>query len=98
MAIYVHLAKITQQGAINLRDHSSVYAAWNTFADSIGASVICAVACFGDYDYVVVCDYPDQTAALKGAGYASVQGMVQSQTLPACPVEDFFKAMSELPS
>ena len=44
MAIYVHLAKITQQGAINLRDHSSVYAAWNTSADSIGASVICAVA------------------------------------------------------
>jgi uncharacterized protein with GYD domain len=55
------------------------------------------VACFGEYDFVVVADHPNQAAALKAAGYAAAQGSVQIQTLPACTVEDFFKVMSELP-
>ncbi len=98
MALYVHLSKMTQQGAAKIREHSSAYAEWGSFGETIGAKVVCAVACFGEYDYVVVVDYPDQTAALKGAGYAAAQGLVQTQTLPACEVADFFKTMSELPT
>lgn len=98
MALYVHLAKMTDKGAANLSGHAATYAKWNSFGESIGAKVVSAVACFGEYDYVVLVDYPDEKAALKGAGYAAAQGMVQCQTLPACPVEEFFQTMSELPA
>ena len=51
----------------------------------------------GQYDYVVVVDYPNEVAALKGSGCATALGVVQVQTLPACPIEDFIKVMGELP-
>ena len=97
MALYVHLGNITEQGAAKLKEHASGYAEFASYAESLGAKVVTAVACFGQYDYVVVADYPDEAAALKASGFIARQGMVSTQTLPACPVEDFFKAMSELP-
>ena len=51
----------------------------------------------GEYDFVVVVDYPNEVAALKGSGCATALGVVQVQTLPACSIEDFIKVMSELP-
>jgi uncharacterized protein with GYD domain len=97
MALYVHLVNMTEQGATRIKDQKSGYAEYGSYAESLGAKVVTAVACFGHYDYVVVVDYPDAAAALKGSGYIAGQGIVQTQTLPAFPVEDFFKAMSELP-
>jgi uncharacterized protein with GYD domain len=55
------------------------------------------VACFGEYDFVALVDYPDEVAALKGAAYAAAQGNASIQTLPARPIEEFFKIVSELP-
>ena len=97
MGLYVHLVNITEQGATKIKDHSSGFTEYSSYAESLGAKVVTAVACFGQYDYVVVVDYPDETAALKGSGFITRQGNVRTQTLPACPVEDFFKAISELP-
>jgi uncharacterized protein with GYD domain len=97
MPIYVGLVKITGQGASKIRDLAPVYAKWTAYAASLGFKPICALACFGKYDFVVVGEYPSEAAALKGAGYATALGDVQVQTLPACQMEDFFKAMSELP-
>ncbi len=97
MALYVHLSKITQQGAGKIRDLASTYATWKSFVESLGSKTVCALACFGEYDFVVVADHPNETAALKAAGCATALGVVQVQTLPACQIEDFFKAMSELP-
>ena len=97
MPLYVHLSKMTRDGTAQIRDLASVYSKWSDFAESLGAKVVCSVATFGDQDFVVVVDYPDEAAALKGAGCAASLGAVSIQTLPACPIEDFFKLMSELP-
>lgn len=98
MALYVHLAKMTPEGAAQIRNQAPVYGKWKGFVESLGAKVVCAVACFGEYDYVTVVDYPNEAAALKGAGCATALGVVRVQTLPGRPIEDFVKLMSELPS
>lgn len=97
MALYVHPVKMTREGATKIRELSSEYTKWKSFAESLGAKPVCVVGCFGEYDFVTVMDYPNEVAAMKAAGYASALGIVQTQTLPACPIEDFFKVMSELP-
>jgi uncharacterized protein with GYD domain len=97
MPIYVGLAKMTSQGANKIRDLASEFAKWRAYADSLGFKQICALACFGEYDFVVIGEYPNDAAALKGAGYATALGAVQVKTLPACQAEEFFKAMSGLP-
>jgi uncharacterized protein with GYD domain len=97
MPVYVGLVKMTGQGAGKIRNLAPEYAKWKAYADSLGFKPICALACFGEYDFVVVGEYPDEAAALKAAGYAVALGDVQVQTLPACQMEEFFKAMGELP-
>jgi len=97
MALYVHLVKITPQGASKIREGSSSYETVRKFGESLGCKPLNVVACFGQYDYVGIWDCPNEVAALKLAGCAVSTGDVQVQTLPACKVEDFFKVMSELP-
>ncbi len=97
MPLYLALSKITQEGASKIRELAPVYAKWKSFAESQGGKILCALACFGEYDFAVVVDYPNEVAALKAAGYATALGVVQVQTLPACQIEDFVKVMSELP-
>ena len=97
MALYVGLSKMTQDGTGKIRELAPVYAKWKSYAESLGGKIQCALACFGEYDFVVIVDYPNEVAALKAAGYAAALGVVQSQTLPACQIEDFVKVMSELP-
>jgi uncharacterized protein with GYD domain len=98
MPIYVHLVKMTREGAGKIRNLTPEYAKVKAFQDSLGAKRLCTVACFGEYDFVDVLEYPNEAAALKAAGYSTSTGMVQVQTLPACRIEDFLKLMSELPT
>jgi len=97
MAVYLHLSKLTREGAAKVRDLGSTYSTWKSFAESLGAKIVCAAATFGEYDFAVVADYPNEVAALKSAGCATALGVVTVQTLPCCAIEDFFKVMSELP-
>jgi uncharacterized protein with GYD domain len=97
MAVYLHLYKLTREGAAKIRELGSTYTTWRGFAESLGAKIVCAAACFGEYDFATVVDYPNEVAALKSAGCATALGMVTVQTLPCCAIEDFVKVMSELP-
>jgi len=97
MALFVHLVKLTSEGAIKVRDVASFYGEAKSYGESIGCRWLHTVACFGQYDFVAIVEAPDQVAALKLAGCISSTGTVQLQTLPACRIEDFFEAMAELP-
>ena len=97
MALYVQLVKLTREGASKIREVSADFAKVQSFTASLGGKFLYVVACFGEYDFVALADYPDEVAALKGAAYAAAQGNAIIQTLPARPIEDFFKIISELP-
>ncbi len=62
MAVYLHLSKLTREGAAKIRDLGSSYTTWKSFAESQGAKIVCAAACFGEYDFAVVADYPNEVA------------------------------------
>ena len=97
MAVYLHLSKLTREGAAKIRELGNSYNTWKGFSESLGAKIVCAAACFGEYDFAVVADYPNEVVALKSAGCATALGVVTVQTLPCCAIEDFVKVMSELP-
>jgi uncharacterized protein with GYD domain len=49
MSLYVHLVKMTREGAAKIRDLAPEYAKVKAFQDSLGVKRICTVACFGEY-------------------------------------------------
>lgn len=73
MPIYLHFVKLTQEGAANIREIPPAYEKFRKFVGSLGAKPLFIVATFGEYDFVNIMDYPDQTAALKAAGFANAQ-------------------------
>jgi len=97
MALYVQLVKMSREGASRIREVAGDFAKVQSFNESLGGKFLYVVACFGEYDFVALADYPDEIAALKGAAYAAAQGNATIQTLPARPIDEFFKIMSELP-
>jgi uncharacterized protein with GYD domain len=97
MALYVQLVKLSRAGVMKLPELAGDFAKVQAFNESLGGKFLYVVACFGEYDFVALADYPDEVAALKGAAYAAAQGNATIQTLPARPIEEFFKLVSELP-
>src|SRR5215467_6540814 len=97
MALYVQLVKFNREGVMRIREVAGDFAAVQQFNESIGGKFLYVVACLGEYDFVALADYPDEVAAFKGAAYAAAQGNATIQTLPARPIDEFFKIMSELP-
>jgi uncharacterized protein with GYD domain len=97
MALYVQLVKLNREGMMKIREVATDFAAVQQFNESLGGKFQYVVACFGEYDFVALVDYPDEVTALKGAAYAAAQGNATIQTLPARPIDEFFKIMSELP-
>ena len=65
MPLYVHLVKMTREGAGKIRDLGPEYAKVRKYNESLGGKTLCAVACFGEYDFVTVTEYPNEVAALK---------------------------------
>ncbi len=97
MALYVQLVKLSREGVMKIREVAGDFAKVQQFNESLGGKFLYVVACFGEYDFVALAEYPNEVAALKGAAYAAAQGNASIQTLPARPIDEFFKLMSELP-
>jgi hypothetical protein len=49
MSLYVHLVKMTREGAGKIWDLAPEYAKVKAFQDSLGVKRICTVACFDEY-------------------------------------------------
>ena len=98
MPLYVQLVKFHREGTMKIREVGQDFAAVQRFNESLKGKFLYVVACFGEYDFVALAEYPDDAAAMKGAAFAAAQGNASIQTLPARPVDEFFQMMSELPS
>ena len=97
MPLYVQLVKLNREGVMKIREVGQDFAAVQRFNESLNGKFLYVVACFGQYDFVALAEYPDDAAAMKGAAFAAAQGNASIQTLPARPVDEFFQMMSELP-
>ena len=65
MALYVHLVKMTHQGASKIREMSSTYETVRNFGESLGCKPLNVVACFGEYDFVGLWDCPNEVAGAE---------------------------------
>jgi uncharacterized protein with GYD domain len=98
MALYVQLVKFNREGLMRIREVSRDFAAVQRFTESLGGKFVYVVACMGAYDFVALADYPNETAAVQATAFAAAQGNASVQTLPARPIEEFFKLMEQLPT
>jgi uncharacterized protein with GYD domain len=97
MANYVVLAKLTTEGAKSLKEGPQRLSKVNEMMNAAGAKFTAAYATLGEYDYVFVVEGPDDLATVfKMSAATAMMGAHSLQTMPAVPVTDFLKWVSEI--
>ena len=99
MARHISLGKLTREGAMTLKDGPMRLAKAQEYFQKLGVKIVDLYATLGPYDFVAITEGPDDlTTAFKTAAFVATFGSVSWTTLPAMPIQDFMKAVQELPT
>ncbi|MGH2500060.1 MAG: GYD domain-containing protein [Candidatus Limnocylindria bacterium] len=83
MPRYISLISFTEKGIGAIKDWDKRVAAGRERAEKAGAKLVDVYLTFGDYDAVVIADYPDDEAALRGALEYGLTGYGRTRTMRA---------------
>lgn len=83
MATFVVLGRFTDQGIRSVKDTAKRAEAFQQTAKKIGATVKDVYWTLGQYDFVAVCDAPDDAAASALVYSLAARGNVRTRTLRA---------------
>ena len=72
---------------------SQVEISFDVFADN-HIKVINLYATLGRYDYLAIFDAPDQTLAFKVASTINSKGILETETWPVIPYDEFARLLS----
>ena len=95
MAIFVALGKATTEGKRHLDGLEGRHQAALRKAEAAGAKVLGSYALLGPYDFMVIVECADATAAMRVLAREASGGNVTYETYAAVPMQDFAKAMGE---
>ena len=96
MATYITLSRWTQKGAEHLKESPARLEKVKEAAKAVGGELKNFYLTMGDYDFVIVWDFPDDKACAKFAMGVMAQGNVTSQTLKAFSENDYREILGSL--
>ena len=98
MAQYISLMNWTEQGVQNIREWPGRLRSANAEIESLGGRLINTYVTMGDFDLVVIMEWPDDEAAARGILAISQKGNVRFCTMKAWPADEFVaNVISQLP-
>lgn len=96
MPHYVSLLRYTQKGVESLKDSPRRVEATKKAFEAAGGKVKAVYWTFGQYDAVVIGEFPDDETALRVGLAGAMQGYVRGETLQAFTEEEFRKAIASV--
>lgn len=94
---YVRLIKLTREGGMHIKELTARIAKGSKYIESLGGKIVEVYAVSGPYDLVAIIDAPTDDVVLKHGIFAKQTGLVDIVTMPAMPVAEFMKHVSEVP-
>lgn len=99
MAVYIFLGKRTREGSMTLREGPKRSDSGKRYAEQLGLTIVDYYATLGPYDYVTVCEGPDDPEIyFKIVAFGSEDGNVSWTALPAMRSADYINLLGELPA
>ena len=96
MATYITLSSWTTKGAEQVKDSPSRLDKVKEAARAAGGEMKAFYLTMGEYDFVIVWDFPDDKTCAKFALGVMAQGKVTTQTLKAFPESEYREILSSL--
>lgn len=97
MQTYVVLGEYTQHGVETIEDLPERLDQASELAESMGGEVLDYYLTFGQYDYVLIAEAPDDETAAKALLTTAQEGTVRTETLKAFPEAETRDIVGELP-
>lgn len=97
MPIYISLGRYTREGAMEIKKMPERLEQARKIVEAQGGKILAFYTTFGRYDFVIVCEGPNDESALKAIMAIVSQGAVKLETLKAFPAEEVAKILKELP-
>ena len=95
--MYVILGKYTQKGIENIKTSPDKREAAQKVFESVGGEFKDFYYTLGQYDFVVVCEAPDEEAMTKAMLIIAGKGEVRTETLTAIPADKGAEIIKSLP-
>jgi len=97
MPVYVVLGRYTQKGIENMKASPERLEAARKVARSVGGEIKEFYYTMGRYDFVAICEAPNDEAMTKSLLIISGVGAVRTETLPAIPADKAAEILKGLP-
>lgn len=97
MPSYVFLTTFTQQGIEHVRDSPQRTEDAKALIESLGGTWKDFYVTLGQYDGVVIADFPDDETAATAALELASSGNVTTETLRAFSLDEFHDIVDDLP-
>ena len=97
MPTYITLLRYTQKGAEGIKQGPSRTDAAKKSFEAAGARMKSFYLTMGQYDAVVVSEFPDDETAAKVLLSTALQGNVRTETMRAFTEEEYRKIIASLP-
>lgn len=97
MPTYIVLGKYTQQGVKNIKDSPARTDSVKQAIQDAGGEVHAFYATMGQYDFMMVADYPSDEAVVKLVISAAGEGNVSTETIRAFTEDEYRAIIADLP-
>lgn len=98
MPTYIILAKWTQQGIQNVEHSPDRLDAAKQLAESLDGKITEFYLTFGEYDGIIVSEFPDDETSAQFALRAASGGNIRTMTLRGFPEDEYRQLIDNLPS
>jgi uncharacterized protein with GYD domain len=95
MAIYIVLSKLTDSGALTLKERPERVKEVNVELEKMGIKVLDQYIVFGEYDFVNIIEAENNLAVMKAMVELASRGTIRTITLPAIRVDEFIKELKK---
>ena len=97
MPTYVGLFRYTQKGIETIKEGPKRTDAAKKAVEAVGGKVVGLYLTMGQYDAVVIAEFPDDETAAKVILAGASQGNMRSETLRAFTEEEYRRIIAALP-
>lgn len=97
MPHYITLFRFTQKGVENIKQGLSRLDAGKKAAEAVGGKLKAFYVTLGQYDGVIIAEYPNDEAVAKLSLATSALGNIRGETLRAFTEEEYRKLIASLP-
>ena len=95
MGKYVILSRLTDEGAITLKEHPDRIKEVNEELEKMGVKVLEQFLVLGNYDFVNIVEAESDAIVAKAMTELASRGTVRTITMPAIPVDEFIEQLKK---